>query len=77
MRRLKWAAAEEFAQLEHIEICPEAMELTEEISRRLGVDGGGALIIDYGQNGIVSDSLQVRMILSTGSHFLQRNDMLF
>ncbi|CAA7397235.1 unnamed protein product [Spirodela intermedia] len=58
MRRLKWAGAEEFTQLEHIEVCPQGMELTEAISKRVGSDGGGALIIDYGQNGIVSDSLQ-------------------
>lgn len=35
------------------------MELTQEIAKRIGSDGGGALIIDYGLNGIVSDSLQV------------------
>lgn len=35
------------------------MELTEEIAQRIESDGGGALIIDYGLNGIVSDSLQV------------------
>jgi hypothetical protein len=35
------------------------MELTEQIADRISSDGGGALIIDYGKNGIVSDSLQV------------------
>jgi len=35
------------------------MELTEHIADRISSDGGGALIIDYGKNGIVSDSLQV------------------
>uniref|UniRef100_A0A1D1YPQ9 Protein arginine methyltransferase NDUFAF7 n=1 Tax=Anthurium amnicola TaxID=1678845 RepID=A0A1D1YPQ9_9ARAE len=58
MKRFKWAGTEEIAKLEHIEVCPRAMELTRAISKRLGSDGGGALIIDYGRNGIVSDSLQ-------------------
>lgn len=35
------------------------MELTQNIAKRISSDGGGALIIDYGQNGVVSDSLQV------------------
>lgn len=35
------------------------MELTQTIAERISSDGGGALIIDYGLNGVVSDSLQV------------------
>lgn len=35
------------------------MDLTQNIAKRISSDGGGALIIDYGLNGIVSDSLQV------------------
>ena len=35
------------------------MDLTQEIAKRIGSDGGGALIIDYGKDGIISDSLQV------------------
>ncbi|XP_010256307.1 PREDICTED: protein arginine methyltransferase NDUFAF7, mitochondrial [Nelumbo nucifera] len=58
MKRCKWDAKEETAKLDHIEICPKAMELTQMITKRISCDGGGALIIDYGQNGIVSDSLQ-------------------
>ncbi|KAK2657970.1 hypothetical protein Ddye_011022 [Dipteronia dyeriana] len=58
MRRCKWAAAEEIAKLEHMEVCPKAMELTSTIAKRISSDGGGALIIDYGLNGVVSDSLQ-------------------
>ncbi|MQM07962.1 hypothetical protein Taro_040805 [Colocasia esculenta] len=58
MKRFKWAEAEEIGKLEHIELCPKAMDLTQAIAKRLGSDDGGALIIDYGQNGIVSDSLQ-------------------
>lgn len=59
MKRCKWAAAEELEKLEQIEVCPKAMELTRTIAKRVGSDGGGALIIDYGLNGVVSDSLQV------------------
>lgn len=40
-------------------MCPKAMEITEQIADRISSDGGGALIIDYGKDGIVSDSLQV------------------
>lgn len=57
-KRCKWAVKEEIDKLNQIEVCPKAMELTELISTRIGSDGGGALIIDYGLNGIVSDSLQ-------------------
>lgn len=59
MKRCKWAGAEELAKLDHVEICPRAMDLTQTIAERIGSDGGGALIIDYGLNRIISDSLQV------------------
>lgn len=58
MKRCKWADDEELAKLDHVEICPKAIDLTHTIAERIGSDGGGALIIDYGLNGIVSDSLQ-------------------
>ncbi|CAI9108163.1 OLC1v1007703C2 [Oldenlandia corymbosa var. corymbosa] len=58
MKRCKWAEAGEFSKLDQIEICPRAMDLTQIIAKRIGADGGAALIIDYGLNGIVSDSLQ-------------------
>lgn len=58
MKRCKWAETEEIAKLSQIEICPRAMDLTQTIAKRIGSDGGAALIIDYGINGIVSDSLQ-------------------
>ncbi|KAK6913205.1 Protein arginine methyltransferase NDUFAF7 [Dillenia turbinata] len=58
MKRCKWASPEELNKLEQIEVCPKAMELTEAIATRLSGDGGGALIIDYGLDGVVSDSLQ-------------------
>ncbi|OAY24501.1 protein arginine methyltransferase NDUFAF7, mitochondrial [Manihot esculenta] len=59
MKRCKWAATEEeIEKLNHIEVCPKAMDLTHTIAKRISSDGGGALIIDYGLNGVVSDSLQ-------------------
>ncbi|KDP45470.1 hypothetical protein JCGZ_09719 [Jatropha curcas] len=58
MKRCKWAATEEIEKLNHIEVCPKAMDLTHTIAKRISSDGGGALIIDYGLNGIISDSLQ-------------------
>ena len=59
MNRFKWAVAEEISNLDQTEVCPRAMELTQTIAKRISSDGGGALIIDYGLNGVVSDSLQV------------------
>ncbi|XP_034705979.1 protein arginine methyltransferase NDUFAF7 homolog, mitochondrial-like isoform X2 [Vitis riparia] len=58
MERCKWAGAEEIAKLDQIEVCPKAIELTHTIAKRISSDGGGALVIDYGLDGIVSDSLQ-------------------
>ncbi|KAH8483751.1 hypothetical protein H0E87_028243 [Populus deltoides] len=62
MKRCKWAAPEEIEKLSHIEVCPKAMDLTHAIADRISCDGGGALIIDYGLNGVVSDSLQVKTL---------------
>ncbi|KVH92732.1 protein arginine methyltransferase NDUFAF7, mitochondrial [Cynara cardunculus var. scolymus] len=58
LKRCKWARTEELSKLEHVEVCPKAMDLTQNIAKRISTDGGGALIIDYGLDGIVSDSLQ-------------------
>ncbi|ESR44305.1 hypothetical protein CICLE_v10011611mg [Citrus x clementina] len=58
LQRCKWAADKELEKLEHIEVCAKAMELTGAMAKRIGSDGGGALIIDYGLNGVVTDSLQ-------------------
>ncbi|KAK9037392.1 hypothetical protein V6N11_022303 [Hibiscus sabdariffa] len=58
MKRCKWAVPEEVEKLNQIEVCPKAMDLTYTLAKRIGADGGGALIIDYGLNGVVSDSLQ-------------------
>ncbi len=56
---MKWASLEEKAKIEHVEVCPSALKLTAEIARRVGEDGGGALVVDYGEDVMVSDSLQV------------------
>ncbi|CAF2007571.1 hypothetical protein HID58_076895 [Brassica napus] len=58
VKRCTWATPEEKEKLEHVEISPKSMDLTQEIAKRIGSDGGGALIIDYGKDGIISDSLQ-------------------
>ncbi|XP_024382737.1 uncharacterized protein [Physcomitrium patens] len=57
-RRMKWASLQEKAEIEHVEVCPQAMKVTADIAKRVGGDGGGALIVDYGDSKIVSDSLQ-------------------
>ncbi|CAN0857646.1 Protein arginine methyltransferase NDUFAF7 homolog, mitochondrial [Linum grandiflorum] len=58
MKRCKWASAKEVENLNQIEICPKAIDLTHSIAQRISSDGGAALIIDYGLDGVVSDSLQ-------------------
>ncbi|WZZ01637.1 hypothetical protein YC2023_073965 [Brassica napus] len=58
VKRCTWATPEEKEKLEHVEISPKSMDLTQEIAKRIGSDGGGALIIDYGKDVIISDSLQ-------------------
>jgi NADH dehydrogenase [ubiquinone] 1 alpha subcomplex assembly factor 7 len=54
---MKWASLEEKAKIEHVEVCPSALKLTIKISWRVGEDGGGALVVDYGDDVMVSDSL--------------------
>lgn len=58
LQRCKWARPGETAGLNQIEVCTKAIDLAQAIANRIKTDGGGALIIDYGLNGIVSDSLQ-------------------
>eukprot|EP00899_Mesostigma_viride_P008900 jgi/Mesvir1/18010/Mv09343-RA.1 len=41
-----------------MEVCPKGIALAQEIAARVGRHGGGALIIDYGSDEIVADSLQ-------------------
>lgn len=62
-KRCKWASPEVVTKLEHIEVCPKAMELTHQIAERISSDGGGALIIDYGKDGLISDTLQVKLLI--------------
>ncbi|KAG6556522.1 hypothetical protein Mapa_001848 [Marchantia paleacea] len=57
-KRLQWASEEEKSNLEHVEVCPESFRYTGSISRRISEDGGAALIIDYGDDKIITDSLQ-------------------
>lgn len=71
-KRCKWAGMEEIAKLDHVEVCPASMELTQSIADRIASDGGGALVIDYGQNGVVSDSLQVCYLTIASSASLLR-----
>jgi NADH dehydrogenase [ubiquinone] 1 alpha subcomplex assembly factor 7 len=42
-----------------IEVCPGAIDVAKELSERIGADGGGALLIDYGDDKLAGDSLQV------------------
>ncbi|CAF1855374.1 hypothetical protein YC2023_052944 [Brassica napus] len=58
VKRCTWATPEEKEKLDHVEINPKLMDLTQEIAKRIGSDGGGALIIDYRKDEIISDSLQ-------------------
>ncbi|KAL0669201.1 hypothetical protein Bca4012_031905 [Brassica carinata] len=58
VKRCTWATPEEKEKLDHVEISPKLMDLTQEIAKRIGSDGGGALIIDYRKDEIISDSLQ-------------------
>eukprot|EP00850_Spirogloea_muscicola_P012196 SM000078S22055 [mRNA] locus=s78:129726:131986:- [translate_table: standard] len=56
--RLKIASLEERARAKQIEVCPGGLKLAADIAKRVGQDGGGALIIDYGEDNIIADSLQ-------------------
>lgn len=57
-KRFKWAMLEEKVELDQVEVCPQALKITQEIGKRVGKDGGGALVIDYGEDKLISDSLQ-------------------
>nr|VDD28002.1 unnamed protein product [Brassica oleracea] len=47
MKRCTWATPEEREKLEHVEISPKSMDLTQEMAKRIGSDGGGALIMAW------------------------------
>ena len=56
--RLKWADPPQRSAAKHVEVCPAAAKISLDVASRIATDGGAALIIDYGQDGLVSDSLQ-------------------
>lgn len=49
----------EYSKFEHMEVSPESARYMEAISKKLGNYNGSALFIDYGHNGICSDTLRV------------------
>jgi len=44
--------------LEQVEVSPASIRVALDIAQRVGRDGGQALVVDYGEDGVVSDSLQ-------------------
>ena len=44
---------------EHIEVCPEAGAIVQELADRVAVDGGFSLIADYGHIGEKTDTFRV------------------
>ncbi|XP_073070378.1 protein arginine methyltransferase NDUFAF7, mitochondrial isoform X1 [Manis javanica] len=54
--------AEAFIQLDetrdHVEVCPDAGVIIQELSQRIALTGGGALIADYGHDGTKTDTLR-------------------
>ena len=44
---------------DHVEICPQAGVIMEEISSRIEADGGMSLVIDYGHDGTKTDTIRV------------------
>ncbi|CAI5494323.1 unnamed protein product [Closterium sp. Naga37s-1] len=49
---------EERAAAVHVEVCPLAVKIALQITERVARDGGAALIVDYGEDRMISDSLQ-------------------
>lgn len=44
-----------------MEVCPEAGVIIQELSQRIALAGGAALIADYGHEGTKTDTFRVRM----------------
>lgn len=57
-RRLKGLPPKVANALKGIEICPQGMAVVENITKRIGIHGGAALIIDYGQFAPFESSVQ-------------------
>ncbi|CAI5486086.1 unnamed protein product [Closterium sp. Naga37s-1] len=49
---------EERAAAVHVEVSPIAVKIALQITERVARDGGAALIVDYGEDRMISDSLQ-------------------
>lgn len=47
---------------DHVEVCPEAGVIIQELSQRIALTGGAALIADYGHDGTKTDTFRVRII---------------
>uniref|UniRef100_A0A2K6TY12 Protein arginine methyltransferase NDUFAF7 n=1 Tax=Saimiri boliviensis boliviensis TaxID=39432 RepID=A0A2K6TY12_SAIBB len=43
---------------DHIEVCPDAGVIIEELSRRIALTGGAALVADYGHDGTKTDTFR-------------------
>jgi NADH dehydrogenase [ubiquinone] 1 alpha subcomplex assembly factor 7 len=57
-RRLQLLDPEQAQALRALEICPQGMALAERLARDVARHGGAALLMDYGQAGPYSSSLQ-------------------
>lgn len=44
----------------HVEVCAEGGVLVQQLARRISMDGGAALIADYGHDGTKGDTFRVR-----------------
>lgn len=47
-----------------MEVCPEAGVIVQELSQRIALTGGAALIADYGHDGTKTDTFRVCIIQS-------------
>lgn len=47
---------------DHVEVCPDAGVIIQELSQRIALTGGAALIADYGHDGTKTDTFRVCLI---------------